>query len=82
MSRAPRGRLARLLAWLLTPFVVWAAAFLGTWAGAAVGGAVLRGVGSAVAMVVVGAVAGGVAAFGWVRFMRSGRAGEEAGDDG
>jgi hypothetical protein len=63
-----RRRLVRVVAWLLTPLVVWAASFFGGWAGAAIGaeagnaragllwlgaGAVIGGVGGAVAWVLV-----------------------------
>ncbi len=42
MKIRPADRLLRIVGWLLTPLVVWAASFLGGWIGAAIG----RSVGS------------------------------------
>ena len=52
MSRAPRPSGWRVLGWLLTPFVVWAASFVGGWIGAIVG--------KTLPALVIGAVAGGI----------------------
>ena len=52
MTHVPRPRGWRVVGWLLTPLVVWAASFLGGWLGAVLGGS-LKGL-------VIGAVAGGV----------------------
>jgi hypothetical protein len=65
-----RRRLVRVVAWLLTPLVVWAASFFGGWAGAAIG----AGAGNARASLVwlvTGAVIGGVGgAVAWVLLLR------------
>ena len=37
MTGEPNRRLVRMVAWLLTPVVAWAASFLGGWIGALVG---------------------------------------------
>ena len=48
----PRPRGWRVVGWLLTPLVVWAASFLGGWLGAVVGGTLVA--------LVIGALGGGV----------------------
>ena len=63
-------RLVRVVAWLLTPLVAWAASFLGGWLGAVIagGGASPRG---GLVWLGSGAVIGGVVGVaGWVVFLR------------
>ncbi len=59
MKRTRFRRLVRLIGWLLTPVVVWAASFLGGWLGAALGKTMRYMVGGGVA-------AGTLAFVGWV----------------
>lgn len=74
MSEAGSGhRLLRILAWLLTPVVAWAASFLGGWLGAlaatAIGSSELN-----VALLFGGAALGGAAGVaGWIWLLRRGR---------
>lgn len=59
MNAARPGGRWRAVGWLLTPFVVWAAAFLGGWLGASLGGTL--------GWLIGGAAAGALlAAAGWV----------------
>lgn len=71
---APRGRrMIRLLGWLLTPVVVWAASFLGGWVVAIATSADRGTIG--IIQLTVGAVIGGtVGMLGWLVVMRRGRA--------
>ena len=70
MISRPAPRFFRVIGWLLTPFVVWAASFLGAWAGAGIGRrfpALLGGIG----WMLVGAVLGGATALAlWVHRLR------------
>jgi hypothetical protein len=72
----PAPRFLRIVGWLLTPLVVWAASFLGAWAGATLGRRfpVWRG---GIEWMVLGGVLGGATAMSlWVhRLRRGGRAG-------
>jgi hypothetical protein len=74
VGTAAPGRGRRVLGWLLTPGVVWAAAFVGGWLGA-----LLAGAGSSpesgIRWMVAGGVAGGsVALVFWVwRLTKAGR---------
>ncbi|UCF41267.1 MAG: hypothetical protein JSW43_02740 [Gemmatimonadota bacterium] len=70
MTSKPRNRLLQTAGWLLTPVVVWAAAFLGGWLGAFV--VRLRQVGDAgLAWMLVGGVLGGtVGVVVWVVVLR------------
>jgi hypothetical protein len=69
----PAPRLVRVVGWLLTPLVVWAASFFGGWLGAVIGRRVGSGLGGVVWM------AGGAVLFGasalavWVHRLRRGR---------
>jgi len=69
-----RGRRTiRLLGWLLTPVVVWAASFLGGWI-VALATSADRGT-FGIIQLTVGAVVGGtVGMLGWLGVMRRGRA--------
>lgn len=70
MTTRPASRLLRVGGWLLTPFVVWAASFLGGWLGAIVGrrlGTLGGGIGWLVAFDLIAAV---LALWGWVRLLR------------
>jgi len=64
----------RVVGWLLTPAVVWAASFVGGWAGAWIGAAV-QGTDVGIAWLVVGAIVGGtVGLIAWVwRLKRASR---------
>ena len=65
------GRLAiRLLGWLLTPLVALLASFLGAWIGASVGERFASSTAAAWIMLGAGAVAGIIAAWGWLRLVR------------
>lgn len=67
MTQTPTQRLGRTIGWLLTPFVVWAAAFLGGWIGT-----VIR---TDLAWLIGGAAIGGTGGLvGWSLMMRSRRA--------
>lgn len=66
MTGGPVRRLLRIVGWLLTPLVVWAASFLGGWLGAVVGartGTLYGGIGW---MVVFGLVGGGAGLVAWM----------------
>lgn len=68
-----RRDIVRMLGWVLTPFVVWAAAFAGGWLGAVVGHrwpVLLGGIGWIVGGAVVG---GGLALTIWIRRLRAPR---------
>ncbi|HEY2825555.1 MAG TPA: hypothetical protein VGI83_08425 [Gemmatimonadales bacterium] len=59
---SPTRRFYRLVGWLLTPLVAWAASFLGAWLGAVVG--------ASARALVIGSVMGAVAgAAGWGMMM-------------
>ena len=65
MRREAAHRLLRLVGWLLTPVVVWAASFLGGWIGATV-----QGPNGGLSWLVIGAVVGGMVGGGvWVGVM-------------
>ena len=70
MTHSPPSRLLQTVGWLLTPAVVWAAAFFGGWMGALA--ARLRQVGDAglVWMLVGGALGGTVGVVLWVFVLR------------
>jgi hypothetical protein len=67
--RLLRG-LLRLVGWLLTPLVAWAASFGGASLGAAIGGWISSSTAAFGVTVATGAVAGLVAAWGWLRILR------------
>jgi hypothetical protein len=70
VTTRPENRLVRVLGWLLTPFVVWAASFLGGWLGALIG-QTTGTLGGGIGWLVGGAVlAGGGALAGWIRLLR------------
>lgn len=62
--------IVRIVGWLLTPLVAWAASFIGAWLGALVSG----GAKSTMTTLTVTAIFGGVfalvSAWGWLRFLR------------
>jgi hypothetical protein len=74
VATASPGRGRRVLGWLLTPGVVWAAAFVGGWLGALLGGSE-SSPGAGIRWMVAGGVLGGsVALVFWVwRLTRAGR---------
>ena len=62
--------LVRLLGWLLTPLVAWAAAFLGAWLGAGAAGRLKNSTVGAWVVVGLGAGFGIAAAWGWLHYLR------------
>lgn len=60
----------RIVGWLLTPLVAWAASFIGAWLGALVSG----GAGSTMTTLTVTAIFGGIfallSAWAWLRYLR------------
>lgn len=63
--------LALVIGWLLTPLVVWAASLFGAWVGASVGYIMPSADSALLATIGGGAAAGLVAAFLWMRLLRS-----------
>jgi hypothetical protein len=63
----------RLVGWLLTPLVAWAASFGGAWLGAAVGGRVASSTTAFWVTVAFGGVCGVVAARAWLRLISRSR---------
>lgn len=60
----------RLVGWLLTPLIAWAASFFGAWAGAALAAGV-RGAIGALAVTIAGAAVTGIGAtMLWMRLLR------------
>jgi len=73
-----RAGALRVIAWLLTPIVVWAASFLGTTLTAVIGGDAV----GIVALVLSGFTAGFLMLAGWVlALVRWGRATRDLGKD-
>lgn len=65
MSRVDRVKIVRIVLWLLTPVVAWAAAFLGGWIGA-----MAAGDGAGVGPLVMGGVIGGAfGVSGWIAML-------------
>ena len=62
--------LVRLLGWLLTPLVAWAASFVGAWLGARVAGSVKSSTTGAYVVIAFGAAFGLAAAWAWLRYLR------------
>ena len=62
--------LARLVGWLLTPLVAWAASFLGAWLGAEVAGRLEGSTGGLWATVIGGAVFAIGATVAWIWLLR------------
>ncbi len=62
--------LFRILGWLLTPLVAWAASFVGAWIGAAAAGGATNPMTTLWVTVVCGAVTALIGAWGWLRFLR------------
>jgi hypothetical protein len=62
--------LTRLVGWLLTPLVAWAASFLGASIGAAVTGGMRRGTTAFGITAGFGAVAALLGAWAWLRLLR------------
>jgi hypothetical protein len=62
--------LARLVGWLLTPLIAWAASFFGAWAGAAAATSV-EGANLSLGLTIMGGAAAGVGAtMLWMRLLR------------
>ena len=71
MSRPFQSGFARIVGWLLTPFVAWAASFIGGWVGAATAGESA----GMVSLVFGGLSGGALGAIGWAGLLYwSGRA--------
>lgn len=62
--------LFRVLGWLLTPLMAWAASFVGAWLGATVSGGMDNPMTALWVTVGCGAVAALAGAWGWLRFLR------------
>lgn len=63
--------LARLVGWLLTPLIAWAASFFGAWAGAAAAAASVEGANLSLGVTIMGGAAAGVGAtMLWMRLLR------------
>jgi membrane protein implicated in regulation of membrane protease activity len=62
--------LFRILGWLLTPLVAWAASFVGAWIGAAIAAGATNPMTTFWVTVISGAVTAFVGAWGWLRFLR------------
>ncbi len=69
MAAVVRG-LARLVGWLLTPLVAWAASFVGATIGAAVTGGLDRGTTALGITAGLGAITALVGAWAWLRLLR------------
>ena len=67
--RFVRGVL-RILGWLLTPLVAWAASFGGAWLSAVISGGSQRSLSTIKTMVVFGALSGFAGAWAWLRLLR------------
>ncbi len=79
MTEADRGRPVRLIGWLLTPLVAWAASFVGGWFGAVVTSG-LQSDAARLAGLLGGAALGGAAGIAvWVFVLR--RRGARSTDD-
>ena len=63
--------LVRLVGWLLTPLVAWAASFAGAWLGATVAGGLKSSTTATWVVVAFGAAFGLVAAWAWLHYLRS-----------
>lgn len=66
----PSRRLVRLVGWLLTPLIAWAASFLGAGIGAAVGARANSSTTTLEISLAFGAVFAMTAAWAWLRFLR------------
>lgn len=62
--------LVRVLGWLLTPLVAWAASFFGAWLGTGVAGSVTNSTTGAWVVLGFGAGFGVVAAWAWLHYLR------------
>ena len=69
MIPAPRRGLIRIGGLLLTPFVAWAASFLGGWLGASAGSLVEGDRAALWIMVAASVLAAAIATIAWVRFL-------------
>jgi hypothetical protein len=66
----PAPRLLRIVGWLLTPLVVWAASFSGAWLGATVGRRFPAFLGGVESMLLGGVLGGATALAFWVHRLR------------
>jgi hypothetical protein len=62
--------MVRLVGWLLTPLVAWAASFAGAWLGARIAGSFKSSTTGAYVVVAFGAAFGIVAAWAWLHYLR------------
>ena len=72
MIARPAPRFFRVVGWLLTPLVVWAASFLGAWVGATIGRRFPIMAGGIEWMVLGGVLGGATALALWVHRLRRG----------
>lgn len=78
MTGESTRRLIRVIAWLLTPVVAWAASFLGGWLGAVTGGGAARPK-TGLLWLGAGALIGGVVGVvGWIILLRRWAASRQA----
>jgi hypothetical protein len=73
VTARPAPKLLRVVGWLLTPFVVWAASFSGGWVGAAVGRRLPVLLGGVEWMLLGGLLGGATALTLWVHRLRRAR---------
>ena len=62
--------LLRILGWLLTPLVAWAASFVGAWIGALISSSASQPMTTLWVTGICGLVSALVGAWGWLRFLR------------
>ena len=62
--------LLRILGWLLTPLVAWAASFLGAWIGALISAGASKPMTTLWVTAICGVVSALAGALGWLRFLR------------
>lgn len=62
--------LVRLVGWLLTPLVAWAASFAGAWLGASLAGRFKSSATATYVVIGFGAAFGIAAAWGWLHYLR------------
>jgi hypothetical protein len=62
--------LVRIVGWLLTPLVAWAASFVGAWFGAMISAGAENPMTTFWVMAIGGAITALAGAWGWLRFLR------------
>lgn len=82
MTSEKTRRLIRVIAWLLTPVVAWAASFLGGWLGAAMGRGATHPVRGLFWLGAGGVIGGAVGVVVWVVVLRRWTFSKQAGPPG